>query len=114
MRQEYQEWLQKDLVVDTRESWKEWMKRQTEFGETPLVPREELPEQYQPHASFYNRMVNIAAGVDPTPRGERSRRQQQPDINASDLEQQPPDSSEIGFIPTKTRPSRNDVLVQSD
>ena len=27
MRREYQEWLQKDLVVDTRESWREWMRR---------------------------------------------------------------------------------------
>lgn len=27
MRQAYREWLERDLVVDTRESWKEWMKR---------------------------------------------------------------------------------------
>ena len=84
MRREYQEWLQKDLVVDTRETWKQWLKRQSKFGEVPLVPREELPEEYQPHASFYNRMVNIAAGIDPTPRGERSARRQ----NTGDLEGQ--------------------------
>lgn len=27
MRREYQEWLAKDLVVDTRETWKEWFHR---------------------------------------------------------------------------------------
>ena len=27
MRQAYREWLERDLVVDTRESWKEWMAR---------------------------------------------------------------------------------------
>ena len=63
MRREYQEWLAKDLVVDTRESWKQWLKRQSQFGEVPLVPRDELEERYQPHASFYNRMVNRAAGI---------------------------------------------------
>ena len=26
-RREYQEWLAKDLVVDTRETWKQWFKR---------------------------------------------------------------------------------------
>ena len=63
MRREYQEWLAKDLVVDTRETWKQWLKRQRQFGEVPLVPRDELEERYQPHASLYNKMVNLAAGV---------------------------------------------------
>ena len=26
-RREYQEWLQRDLVIDTRESWRDWIKR---------------------------------------------------------------------------------------
>lgn len=84
-RREYQEWLAQDLVVDTRESWGQWLKRQTEFGEVPLVPREQLPVEYQPQASFYNKMVNIANGIDPTPRGERSRRVQ---AEQADIEQQ--------------------------
>ena len=46
MRQEYQDWLAQDLVVDTRETWKEWFKRQRHFGEVPLVPIEELEEQF--------------------------------------------------------------------
>ena len=41
-----------------------------------MVPIEDLPEDYQPHASFYNKLVNIANGVDPTPRGERAMREQ--------------------------------------
>jgi len=47
-RREYQEWLAKDLVVDTRETWKQWFKRQRDFGEVPLIPREELPIENQP------------------------------------------------------------------
>lgn len=73
-RREYREWLAKDLVVDTRETWTSWFERQQRFGETPLVPREELPEAYQPHASFYNKMINMANGIDPTPREEREQR----------------------------------------
>ena len=71
MREDYQNWLAKDLVVDTRETWKQWFKRQRNFGEVPLVPIEELEEEFQPHHSLYNRMINIANGVDPTPREER-------------------------------------------
>ena len=37
------EWLAKDLVVDRRESYRDWMWRQLNFVEAPLVPREELP-----------------------------------------------------------------------
>ena len=47
-RREDQEWLAKDLVVDTRETWKQWFKRQRDFGEVPLIPREELPIENQP------------------------------------------------------------------
>ena len=50
----------------------------------PLIPRAQLPEEFQPHFSFYNKMVNIANGIDPTPRGERERRQNNP----ADIEQQ--------------------------
>ena len=80
MRDEYQEWLAKDLVVDTRETWKEWFRRQRKFGETPLIPREELPLEYQPHSSFYNKMINITHGVDPTPPEVRSSRRNDVDM----------------------------------
>ena len=38
------------------------------------MPREELPEKYQPHSSFYNKMANWAAGKNhkkPKARNER-------------------------------------------
>jgi len=43
IRREREEWLAKDLVVDRRESWRNWVWRQFNFEEAPLVPREELP-----------------------------------------------------------------------
>ena len=66
-QEEYKEWASKDLVVDTRESWREWIKRQAEFKDPPLVPREELPEAYHPHRSFYGKLSNTLNGIDPTP-----------------------------------------------
>lgn len=48
IRKEREEWLAKDLVVDRREGWRKWAWRQMNFGETPLVPREELPLNLQP------------------------------------------------------------------
>ena len=41
-----EEWWSKDLVVDTRETWKAWAKRQINFEDPPLIPREDLPENY--------------------------------------------------------------------
>ena len=37
------DYLAQDLVVDRREGWKDYMKRQVYFRPAPLVPREELP-----------------------------------------------------------------------
>ena len=37
-----------DPVVDPRESWGEWSKRQLEFKDPPLVERASLPEDLQP------------------------------------------------------------------
>ena len=68
---EYQEWLQKDLVVDTRETWRQWMQRQVDFKEAKLIPREELPEEFHPHRSFYGKMMNIVNGIDPSPPEQR-------------------------------------------
>ena len=53
----------------------------------PLVPIEELDEQFKPHSSLYNRMINIANGIDPTPREEReNRRATNQDNNLQDIE----------------------------
>ena len=64
---EYHAWLKRDLVVDTRESWRQWMNRQMLFQDPPMVPREELPEEFHPHRSFYGKLANTMSGVDPTP-----------------------------------------------
>mgnify|MGYP001404053512 CR=1 FL=1 len=64
---EYHAWLKKDLVVDTRESWREWMKRNMLFKDAILIPREELPEEFHPHRSFYGKITNTMNGIDPTP-----------------------------------------------
>ena len=36
------EWESKDLVVDVRESWSQWLRRTSKFQEPPLIPREDL------------------------------------------------------------------------
>ena len=46
VQRERDEWLNKDLVVDTRESWSQWLKRTKDFKEPPLVPREDLPAEF--------------------------------------------------------------------
>jgi hypothetical protein len=62
-----EEWLARDLVIDTRETWRSWVWRQLNFEEPPLVPREDLPEEYQPHRSFYGKMACFVNGIDPNP-----------------------------------------------
>ncbi|TNV78154.1 hypothetical protein FGO68_gene14585 [Halteria grandinella] len=62
-----EEWLSKDLVIDTRETWKSFISRQLNFEDPPLVPREELPEELQPHRSFYGKMACFVNGIDPNP-----------------------------------------------
>lgn len=65
IRKEREEWLQKDLVVDMRESYRNWMWRQLNFEEAPLVPREELPANLQPQNSFRAKIINYVNGIDP-------------------------------------------------
>ena len=51
------------------------------------MPIEELEEQFKPHSSLYNRMINIANGIDPTPREERESRRANTN-NDGDIEHQ--------------------------
>jgi len=67
IRKELEEWYKKDLVIDTRESWTEMFNRIKNFEEPPLIPREELPDDYQPHKSFYGKMSCFMNGIDPYP-----------------------------------------------
>lgn len=64
---EYQAWLKRDLVVDTRETWMEFWARTRDFGEAKLVPREELPDEMQPHKSIYGKVACLMNGIDPYP-----------------------------------------------
>ena len=61
---EREEFLNKDLVVDVRETWTEVLKRIRDFKEQKLIPREELPPEYHPHRSFYAKLANWSAGID--------------------------------------------------
>ena len=65
IRRERKEWLAKDLVVDRRESYRNWIWRQLNFVEAPLCPREELPEHLQPQNSIRGKVVNYINGIDP-------------------------------------------------
>jgi hypothetical protein len=38
-----------------------------QFEDPPLVPREELPEEFQPHRSFYGKVACFVNGIDPYP-----------------------------------------------
>lgn len=53
-----------DLVVDTRETWSQVIKRLKNFEDAKLVRREDLPEKYHPHKTLYAKYVNWKAGVD--------------------------------------------------
>ena len=48
IRKERAAWLAQDLVVDRREGWRNWVWRQFNFEEAPLVPRDQLPLELQP------------------------------------------------------------------
>eukprot|EP00826_Nyctotherus_ovalis_P056902 TRINITY_DN7764_c0_g1_i23.p2 TRINITY_DN7764_c0_g1~~TRINITY_DN7764_c0_g1_i23.p2 ORF type:complete len:295 (-),score=82.83 TRINITY_DN7764_c0_g1_i23:18-902(-) len=56
-----------DLVVDTRETWREFFARVWNFGHVPLVERTELPENKQPHRSVYGKLACYLNGIDPYP-----------------------------------------------
>jgi len=37
------------------------------FRDPPLVPREELPQEFHPHRSFYGKLSSYMNGLDPNP-----------------------------------------------
>jgi len=43
IKRERQAWLAQDLVVDRTEGWRNWIWRQFNFEDAPLVPRDQLP-----------------------------------------------------------------------
>ena len=56
-----------DLVVDTRETWKEFASRVWNFNSAPLVERAELPPEKQPHKSLYGKLSCYINGINPYP-----------------------------------------------
>ena len=42
------------------------------FKDPPLVPREELPDEFHPHRSLYGKISNTLNGIDPTPPEDKS------------------------------------------
>ena len=65
IKREREEWLAQDLVVDRRERWRDWVWRQFNFEEAPLVPRDQLPEYLQPQNSIRGKVINYINVVDP-------------------------------------------------
>ncbi|CAI2375388.1 unnamed protein product [Moneuplotes crassus] len=72
IEREEQEWLSKDLVIDPRETWKKWLTRNMNFEEPPMVPREDIPEDNQPHTTFYGKMTCYLNGINPYPPGHKN------------------------------------------
>eukprot|EP00826_Nyctotherus_ovalis_P031312 TRINITY_DN2500_c0_g3_i1.p2 TRINITY_DN2500_c0_g3~~TRINITY_DN2500_c0_g3_i1.p2 ORF type:complete len:172 (-),score=36.48 TRINITY_DN2500_c0_g3_i1:138-653(-) len=56
-----------DLVVDTRETWKEFASRVWNFHSPPLIERAELPLEKQPHQTIYGKLACYVNGIDPYP-----------------------------------------------
>ena len=56
-----------DPVIDPRESWKDWAKRQLEFKDPPLVERKELPEELQPQNRTFGRLSYMLSRSAMTP-----------------------------------------------
>mmetsp|Transcript_6669 Transcript_6669/g.10718 ORF Transcript_6669/g.10718 Transcript_6669/m.10718 type:complete len:265 (+) Transcript_6669:98-892(+) len=89
IRKERAEWLSKDLVVDRRESWRNWTWRQFNFEEAPLVPREELPNHLQPQNSIRGKLINYINGIDPRiPHGKMAKKNQIQTVELEETKQQ--------------------------
>mmetsp|Transcript_41479 Transcript_41479/g.47843 ORF Transcript_41479/g.47843 Transcript_41479/m.47843 type:complete len:247 (-) Transcript_41479:24-764(-) len=71
IKKEDEEYNNKDLVIDPRETWKQWIKRTATFEEPPMVERQELPEKKQPHKSFFSKVENYVNGINPYPPGHK-------------------------------------------
>ncbi|KRX05938.1 Ankyrin repeat-containing domain [Pseudocohnilembus persalinus] len=57
----------KDPVQDPREPWKKWFSRVLEFGEPPMVERDELPENLQPQNRLMGKINCYLNGESPYP-----------------------------------------------
>lgn len=55
------------MVVDTRETWKQFINRVWNFKPAPLVERTELPPEKQPNRTIYGKLACFLKGIDPNP-----------------------------------------------
>lgn len=60
-----------DPVVDPRESWKEWMIRNIDFKDPPMVERDELPEELQPQNQKFAKMRHFMTKMTISPLTQR-------------------------------------------
>eukprot|EP01022_Parablepharisma_sp_SALTPOND_P008327 TRINITY_DN135666_c0_g1_i1.p1 TRINITY_DN135666_c0_g1~~TRINITY_DN135666_c0_g1_i1.p1 ORF type:complete len:276 (+),score=32.22 TRINITY_DN135666_c0_g1_i1:1735-2562(+) len=56
-----------DMVVDTRENWKQFFSRVWNFQPAPMIERAELPPEKQPHRSIYGKLSCYMRGINPYP-----------------------------------------------
>jgi hypothetical protein len=63
----------RDPVVDPRETWKEWTKRQLEFKDPPLVERDDLPEELQPQNRKYGKVSTFFSSMAMSPLTQKPR-----------------------------------------
>lgn len=71
LMKEEAEYRKRDLVIDPRESWKEWIKRTANFEEPPMIDRHELPDDDQPHKKLFSAIDNYLNGINPYPPGHK-------------------------------------------
>ena len=65
------ELAKKDMIIDPRQSWKNWFKRTLNFEEPPMIERNSIPENQQPHNSLFGKYDNISNGINPYPPGHK-------------------------------------------
>lgn len=64
IKKQKQEWENSDLVVDSTETWKNWLNRQINFENAPLVPRSQLPENKKPENNLYAKLACKMYGIE--------------------------------------------------
>ena len=65
------EYRKRDLVINPRESWKELIRRTTNFEEPSLIDRHELPNDDQPHKKLFSAIDNYLNGINSYPPGHK-------------------------------------------
>ena len=77
MLREQAEYRSRDLVIDPRETWKQWLKRTAHFDDPPMIDRHELPDELQPHRALFSKIENYLNGINPFPPGHKWNKKRQ-------------------------------------